>query len=263
MYKKLFALAIFGVTAAAAQATTYPGNGATGFGGPVGDAANGASLTFTSDGTTLFGTITTPTTATSLSDELVIYLNTTAGGFTSTATFTDTGGATSNANGDVLRRATSGFGFSGGPSGTTVTRSTVNFAPTFGADFAIALSPNNAFFGSLYTLDNPSNFTFDGSINLSPTNANGPYTFSIALALLGNPTSFDFATTYLNSHSDIFRSNEAYNSVSDVTNPGNTGNLGTDTAQIGFNTFAVVPEPASLALIACGAPLLLALRRRK
>ncbi len=265
-YQKLFALGILGLTAAAAQATTYPGNGATGFGGPIGDAADGASLTFTTDGTTLFGTINTPTTATSLSDELVIYFDTTPGGFTDTSTLTDTGGATSNANGDVLRRATSGFGFN---TSGAVTRSTVDFAPGFGANYAIALSPNNAFFGSFYTLNSASNFTYgsdgtNGNTNLSPTNASGPYTFSIPLSLLGSPTSFTFATTYLNSHSDIFRSNEAYNTVTDVTTPGNTGNLGTDTALLGFNTFVVasVPEPSSLALIGAGVASFLAFRRR-
>src|SRR4051812_39147009 len=76
-------------------AATYSGNGNAGFGGPIGT----GSLTLTDDGTTLSGTITKG--ANGFNDALVIYIDSTAGGFADTSTFSD-------AN-DGLRKAISGF----------------------------------------------------------------------------------------------------------------------------------------------------------
>jgi hypothetical protein len=241
MIKKL-ALVLLLATTSAAMAATYPGNGATGFGGPVGN----GTLTLTDNGTTLTGTVTAGGAGT-LPDDLVIYIDSKAGGFTNTSTFTDTGGG-----GDTLRKAISGF------NGTL--RSTVNFAAGFDADFAIGISPANANFGALFTLDNVANFTYgtdgtNGNANLTPTgNVAGPFTFTISLASLGIAPggSFDIATTYGNFHSDVFRSNEAFgNTVTDVTNPANTGNIGQDTAALGFSTYtaSAVPEPATILLL--------------
>src|SRR5438034_8711681 len=72
-----------------AYATTYPGNGATGFGGTVGT----GSLTVTDTTTTMTWTLNRR--AGSLNDALIVYLDTIAGGFNDTSTFSD--------NGDGLR----------------------------------------------------------------------------------------------------------------------------------------------------------------
>ncbi len=236
-----FALITFLTATSAALATTYPGNGGTGFGGPVGGA--GGSLTFTDDHSTLSGTITLGNGQTQLSDELVIYIDSTTGGFTSTASFTDTGGG-----GDIDRKAISGF--DGG------NRATVNFAPGFAADYAIALSPVNANFGGLWVLDNTNNFTFLTSVNLQhPTSST--YTFSLPISdiIAGLPTDFDtvfnFSTTYLNSHNDIYRSNEAYNALAGT--PGDVnGNFARNTVTASFLSYDIVavPEPSTWATAA-------------
>lgn len=236
--------------------STYNGDGATGFGGPVGKGV----LTFTSNGTTLTGTINQGNLPSGFNDELVIYINDKAGGFTTTSTFTDTG-----TGGDTLRGAVSGL--SNGANGATVVRAPLNFAPGFGADYAIALSPAKAQFGALYTLDNVANFTYgsngtNGSANLTPTGTNtaATYTFSIPLSLIGSPTSFQFATTYLDG-AGAYRSNEAFgNTITDVANGSNTGNLGQDTGLIGYSAFPV-PEPHTWVLSVGGLVTLLALRR--
>ena len=254
------------ILATSSQATTYNGNGLTGFGGPIG---NGI-LSLTSNGTTLTGTITPgPNNGAGnsgeLYDELVIYISTGTTGSTNTSTFTDDGGS---ANGDKLREAVSGYDVT---AAGNVVRSTVNFAPGFTASYAIALSPVQVQFSGLYALPGvgtatASNFGFLGSANVAPAsmNAVGPYTFSISLASIGSPTSFQFATTYLDSHDTdtIYRSNEAFNSVSDVTTPTNTGNIGQDTVLIGSNVFNV-PEPASWAILFAGFGLLISLQYRR
>src|SRR4051812_6227825 len=100
MIKKLaFALCV--VSASAAMATTYPGNGATGFGGTLG----AGSLTLTDNGTTISGTLTT---GGAFNDTVVLYIDSTAGGATSTAGFTDTadGGRKSISAFDGTNRAT-------------------------------------------------------------------------------------------------------------------------------------------------------------
>lgn len=92
----------------------------------------------------------------------------------------------------------------------------------------------------------------NGSTNLSPTfsnnrtNGNGTFTFSIPLSLLGNVSSFNFATTYLNGPNS-YRSNEAIgNSTTDQTASGNTGSLGRNSGLLtGFFTFSTVPEPGT------------------
>ena len=250
-----------------AQTTTYNGNGATGFGGPFGN----GMLTFSSDGTTLSGTLTpgnnsgTPTGSGQIYDEAVIYIDSQAGGFTDTSTLT---AAQTNGNVDFLQQAAAGT------NGTL--RSTVDFAPGFGADYVLALSPTQAQFGALYAITSTGGLNFVQSVNITPVGAAGPYTFSFALANIGSPTSFNFSTTYLNAHittpngvttNNLFRSNEAIgNTVTDVTAPTNTGNPGQDTVSLGVNVFGTpigVPEPGTWAMMilgGCGS--LVGLRRR-
>ncbi len=236
---------------------TYSGTGGGSFGGPIG---SGSTLTFSSDGTTLTGTLTIGGNH-AFNDEFVIYIDAKSGGLTSTSSLTDTG------SGDFLRQATSGYNGS--------KRATLDMPTNFGADYAIALSPAQAKFGSFYTLNNDGSLTYgsnggDGNTNLTPTNTNNgnntnTYTFTVALSLLGNASSFNFATTYLNGHSDIYRSNEAIgNTIIDETDPNNTGSLAQDRGMLtGFSTFSTVPEPGTwlAGFLTAGSAVVL-LRRR-
>ena len=237
---------------ASAQSTTYAGNGAGSFGGPIGQ----GSLNFTSNGTTITGTLTIGGNF-ALNDDLVVYIDAQSGGYTDTSSFTDTG----NGN-DRLRKAVSGY------NGTT--RAQVNFGSGFGADYALAISPGAASFASFYTLNSSSGFLYgsdntNGSLNVTPNNTNNGngthvYTFTFSNALIGNATSFNFLSTYLNGN-DAYRSNEAIgNSITDIAT-GNSngtvaagspgagsagGSLGSDTAFLdGIQTFTVVPEPGT------------------
>src|SRR5947207_5664450 len=78
-----------------ALAATYSGNGNSGFGGPIGL----GSLTLTDNGTTVSGTVNKGPNG--FNDVLVLYIDSTGGGFGDTSGFAD--GA------DGLRRAISGF----------------------------------------------------------------------------------------------------------------------------------------------------------
>ncbi|MFL6515674.1 MAG: PEP-CTERM sorting domain-containing protein [Chthoniobacterales bacterium] len=241
------------LTASAAVAQTYTGNGQTGFGGPVGL----GTLSFSDNGSgTVTGTLTNGNTGVGLNDVFVMYIDTTAGGFSDTSTFTDTG-----AGGDNLRKGISGF------DGTN--RSTLTFPTGFQADYAIALAPNaDANFGGLWILDNPANFTFKSNLNLTPNNNPNAtsYTFTLNLADLGLPTNgtFNFVTTYLNPNG-AFRSNEAIGNHFTNEVAGNFG-AGPATAT-GFSTFtaSAVPEPSTLSLLAGPALLggLFFVRRRR
>ncbi|HYO09614.1 MAG TPA: PEP-CTERM sorting domain-containing protein [Tepidisphaeraceae bacterium] len=235
--KILAGLAVLACTSVAGAATTYNGNGNTGFGGAVGT----GSVTLSDDGTTLSGTWTRG--AGNANDVLVLYIDAMNGGFTDTSGFTD--------NIDALRRAISGF--NGGD------RSALTFPTGFDADYAIALGPKAANFGGFFTLASGGAHTYgtngsNGSANLSPvgTESASSYTFSIPLSLIGSPTSFDLFGTYIADSG--FRSTEFV--------------AGTATGTQGHNAFTgtsngtyVVPEPGSLTLLALGAVGLLRRRR--
>jgi PEP-CTERM motif len=224
-----------------ATATTYSGNGNSGFGGPIGL----GSLSLTDDGTTLFGTFTKGPNG--FNDVLVIYLDTVGGGFTDTSGFAD--------GNDGLRKAISGF--DGGAN-----RSTMTFATGFSADYALALGPSSDNFGGLWSLANGggNSLGFVSSANLNPTgNNNSPtYTFSISLASIGITAgqSFGLFGTYISNTG--YRSDEAVAGAA-------TGTQGYNGfTQTAFSTFTTtaVPEPTTLALTASGLALL-ALRRRR
>jgi hypothetical protein len=223
------------------QAAFFAGNGATGFGGPVGtggitvsDNAGNIDFSFTA-GVPFSG------------NALIIYVDTSPGGVADTSTLNDTS--------DPGRTAISGAN-SGNPSRTVAT-----FAPGFGADLAITLEPG--VFSGLFDLSTPANFGFVASGNLAGTGA-GPYTFSFSRAQLGlDPTeTLNFVGTLIST--SAYRSNETLGTS--LTVPGSGG----DAPNAGFNgttTFSetlsyVVPEPASLGIIGLGG-LLLARRSRR
>src|SRR5260221_11089566 len=121
--KFLFGFAAFAaVFCFSASAATYYGNGNSSFGGPIGL----GSLTLTDDGTTVSGTINKGPNG--FNDVLVLYIDSTAGGFSDTSGFAD--GA------DGLRRAISGFDGGGN-------RSLLAFSG-MAPEYAVALGPSQA-----------------------------------------------------------------------------------------------------------------------
>jgi hypothetical protein len=229
MIRKL-AFTLLSLTATAVMADTYNGNGASGFGGTLGN----GSLTFTASGTTINGSFTE---GGAFNDGMVIYIDSAAGGastISQAAGFTDTA--------DNNRHA--------------ITAVTANNAARalnlpIAADFAIALLPAQGPFGGLWSLSNGANLPFVTSVNLLPLNSTGPtYTFSFDLSNIGLTAgqSFNFVTTYLNG-SNGFLSNETLSGTTGLgaTNPGDA-----DATLTGFQTFssaAAVPEPATILLV--------------
>lgn len=231
------ALAVLGITSAA-QAVIYTGNGSTDFGGPAGT----GSLELTNDGTTLFGTWTKG--SGTVNDVLVLYIDSVPGGFSSTTGFTDAG--------DGLRRAASGF-----DGGTN--RSVLTMPAGFEADHALSLGPDSDDFGAHFTLVNGGGHTYgtngsNGNTNLTPTgnNNSATYTFSLPLANIGNPTSFQILGTYI--------SNTGYRSLEFLPGAG-TGTQGYNPFTATSAVTYVVPEPGSLTL--AGMAALGLLRRRR
>ena len=224
------------------SAATYSGNGNSGFGGPIGL----GSLTLTDDGTTVSGTVNKGPNG--FSDVLVLYVNSTRGGFLETQGFAD------GANG--LTKAISGF--DGGAN-----RSLMTFTGGFVPDYAIALGPASDNFGGLWQLGNggANSLNFVSTVNLNPTgNNNSPtYTFSFNVSQIGitpnTGATFYLSGTYISDSG--FRSDEAV--------------AGNDVGAQGWNPFlqtasvsyTIVPEPSTLALFGLAALSGLARLRRK
>lgn len=239
----LLAITSFAAITLSASATTYSGNGNTGFGGAIGL----GSLSLTDDGTNVYGTFTRG--SGNFNDVLVFYIDSTTGGFSDTSGFGDSA--------DGLRRAISGF--DGGAN-----RSTLTFSSGFLADFALALGPSSDSFGGLWQLNSggANSLGFLSSANLSPlNNSSTTYTFSFSLASVGLTPgagqSFDFFATYLSDSG--YRSDETLGGAATGTQGWNPF---TETSYSVYNTLAV-PEPSTLALVGLGTAALIATRRRK
>jgi hypothetical protein len=186
----------------------YNGNGNSGFGGAIGTSnleiveANGNINFRLTRGTSTF------------TDVLVFYFDSKAGGYSSTADFTD--------QTDMLRKAISGANGTG--------RSLLNF-PTgsngFYPDFALAISPSNLSAGALYELRDNSNHQLVTAVTVTPSNNAGAtqYSFNLTKANLdiaGTVVAFDFLATYGNSNETgkFNRSNEGYGAGMPANNPG-------------------------------------------
>jgi len=223
MIKKI-ALGLFLAATSAAFATNYAGNGDTGFGGAVGT----GSLDVTQAGSNI--TFTLNRGAGNFNDALVIYIDSAAGGFTSTSGFSDTG------PNDGGRKAISGF------DGTN--RSLMTFAGGFAPESAIVIEDG---FASLFTLANggDGSFTFVTGAAQSGVNNSATYGLTMSLAQLGVTagSSFELFGTYIST--TAFRSTEAI--------AGNdTGTQGSNPfTQTSFGTFTTtaVPEPATVLLV--------------
>lgn len=240
----LSGIAAASLLASTANASTYNGNGGSGFGGPIGSSI----LTVTENGSNIDFSLTTGVAFSG--NALVIYVDNAAGGVTDTAGLTDSS--------DPGRTAISGFN-SGNPS-----RTTAFFPAGFDADLAITVEPG--VFGGLFSLSNPANFPFVASGGLSGSGS-GPFTFSYSKADLGVATpgaSFDFVGTLIST--SAYRSNETIGTS--LTVPGSGG----DAPNAGFNgsttfatadTFTTAPEPATVGILAIAGMSLLARRHRR
>lgn len=192
----------------------------SGFGGMLGA---GTRLGFESDA---LGNLTLAlgdtTGACAGNDHVVIYLDTTTGGVTSTQQLSD--------NSDLGRAAVSGLGLDG-------TRAVLEFAPGFEADYAIVFSGGVS---SLFSLSPTTGLTFVKALTSTPA---VPPTcdreldgFGLADLGLVPGDAFDYVATVLNAN-DGFRSDEFHGVASTSVPAGNPG-ANTVSLQTGdFNTF--------------------------
>lgn len=232
-----------------ALATNYPGNGAAGFGSPVGsgsldvtDTANSLTFTFNRG-------------AGAMNDDLVVYLDTQLGGFSDTLLFSD--------NADGGRTAVSGFN-GGNPS-----RSLVTFAAGFTADYALSIE--NGFigvFGLAPGGNNSLNFLF--GLGQSGNNLAASYSITLTAAQMsqigltaGSGQTFSLVGSLTST--SAYRSNETIGNSLTVPSDG-AGNAGFNNPQVFTQsdvfTLTTVPEPTTLALAASGLAMLLIRRRR-
>lgn len=180
-------------------------------------------------------------------DNLVIFVDTTPGGFTSTASLSDRGNA--------LESAISGY---------SVSRSVATFAPGFEADYAIALGVNSG--SAVYKLVNDAsgphlevvrsglNFLYTDSPN------HATYSFQFDWANIGLPNNntnfFKFETTYISSTAS--RTLQSFEGL--------TGTAGFGSVTFtNYDTYGVPPVPentdAALAVVG-GVVLALGLGKR-
>ena len=225
MKSTLLLTAGLALASALAAQQPIPGNGRTGFGGPVGN----GTLTLDDDGTDLTGTFTPGTGQTLGNNVLVVYVDSRPGGVNSTTTLND--------QADGGRRAVSGAGGSG--------RTVANFPTGFGADVALAISGGTTGgFAGVFDLANATNFAFTGSTAFA--NSNGTITFTIPLSAFDVQNATTSLVGTLISES-AFRSNETLGTAADsdagATNPGFTGTLNFNNAIV----YTGDPVPVRLA----------------
>ncbi len=244
------ASSLFLPLAAQAQAT-YTGNGLTGFGGTLGN----GSLAVSSNATAGTVTFTFHPAGTFSGNDVVVYIDSQPGGLADTSSLVD--------NGDPSREAISGY------NANNPSRTQVNFASGFGADYALSFQ-NNAYIG-LFSVPTGSNTYLNYIDGTAPTSG-GPYTITLPDAELGlTPAqSFNFVGTLIDPNA-AYRSNETLGlsvtvpgTVGDTPNAGFTGT----TTFANFDTFAPTPapEPSGTVSLLVGAGVLgsgIVWRRRK
>jgi hypothetical protein len=224
------------------DASIYYGNGAGGFGGPIGN----GNLTVTEDGA---GNVTfTLNNASSLgNNDFVLYIDSMAGGFSNTSTFSD--------NGDGGRESVSAEN-SGNPS-----RDLITFSPGFGADYALEFE--NDTYDGLFQLASGGNNSLNYVTGNGPSAMGGPYVVTFPLSSIGLTTgqAFSFEGDLIST--SAYGSNEliGVGTTSDGTTVGNNPGFSGSLTFTAADTFpAPVPEPASFGVIGfAGAALL---RRR-
>lgn len=217
------------------SAAVLSGNGRSGFGGPVG----GGSLTITDDGTDLSFTFTRG--SGDFNDFLVIYFDTVSGGATSLPTSGEIGDPFAG-----RRAIVNEFG-----SGVTFT--------SFGSDYAFALKSNGSVSNHLFTTPSGANADSLGFVSTHTVSNFGSasassYSWTIPVSSIGltanSGATFKLITTYLNPNSGFgsdasFRSNEAFGSI----DPGSSNVEFSDYTFTTFDTYTIVPEPTTAALM--------------
>jgi hypothetical protein len=220
--------------AAMSNPVTYQGNGGAG-----GTVAYG-NLVLQDNGSTVFGTFNKAP-GCSFQLDLVIFIDSVAGGFADTTSFKD--------NSSPATVAISGFN-------TALNKgSTATFAPGFRADYAIVLGVNPPNSGSdLYRLNAGGDGSFQkiGSVNLDPNNDlnSWSYTFSFTWASIGIRPSdahfFKFEASYIDSSGS--RTLESFETLT------GTRNFGSITFG-DYSTYGVAPVPemttSALAIFGC------------
>jgi hypothetical protein len=188
----------------------------------------------------------------SVGEHGVIYIDSVAGGFTSTTNFTD-----GTANLDNLRQAISGK--------TANSSSNLTFATGFEADYAIGFVNG---FVALWELRENNSHQFVATLD---SDFSTPQTaeFEMTLANIGLTAnagdSFDYLVTYMNaedgSSDNIFRSDEW---IGVASFPGVSPGANPVTLSAGdYNRFISIPEPSTLVLVGIALGGLQLLRRRR
>jgi hypothetical protein len=222
----------------AGAAITYNGNGATGFGGTLGN----GSLTFSDDGAGNLTATFNPSGGFSGND-VVVYIDSVSGGFPDTSTFSD--------NADSGRESVSAEN-SGNSS-----RDLITFPSGFAADYALEFE-NNTYIG-LFQLQPGGNNSLNYITGTAPTSG-GPYTVTFPLADLGltQGQSFNLVADLIST--TAYGSNETIGNSVTTPDTGAAPNAGFNGAVTftSFNTYtsSAVPEPASLSVISVGGLLL-------
>lgn len=142
----------------ASMPQTYTGNGATGFDGVLGK----GSLAINNDPDA--GTITFQFNPSGdfTKNSVIIYIDSVAGGLTDTSSLVD--------NGDTGRKGISGY------NAANKTRTQVNFADGFAADYAISFENNN--FTGVFGVPSPGNNYLNYITGQTPNNG-GPYAVTV------------------------------------------------------------------------------------
>lgn len=189
--KKLFTFITCLSMSVVAMATNYPGNGKSGFGGPVGL----GSLEITNSGDSITFKLIRGTG--NMNDALVIYLDSKTGGFATTANFRDST--------DGITKAISGYDKATGVGGS---RAIFNFSTSFRPEFALSFKPGLP--AKLVALADNGAFTLLETPALSNnTNTAVSYTVKIKASDIGLTSciSFSFMATCIST--TAYRADEA------------------------------------------------------
>jgi hypothetical protein len=250
LFRALLASLLLIGAARTAHGTTYAGsnNEGPGFGGDLGQ----GSLNVTNDGSggmdfvfTLNGTNNLDNT-----NSIVIYIdNSTGNGI----------GASTSGLDDTSNGATEAISEYSGPSNQSI----LKFGGLMNPQYGISLSDNNAID---YKLVNAGSLTFVDNANNGQTSGNGEsYTRSGNVWSVDLPA-VDFGLSSFSGDTIKFVAIEisqtGYSSSEATATLTGTQGWGSSQTLSTVDTFALIPEPASGAALACGAGLLLLLRRR-